>query len=138
MKTKMAQLFTFGWLTRKNLDFASRILDIVESMLILVLRSTNRGGWILQSSTGQNIGVYVMEYHPTAFVVIAFGCEKEYWEEFMTYMIIDIKNRLFKTGHKRTILQVNVSEYDVDAQVFLHNCGFTGKQVNDIVVMTFE
>lgn len=138
MKTKMAELFTFNWLLRRNLDFASRILDIAGEMLVLILKSRNRACYLLTSSTKQDIGAYIVEYHSDRFVVVAFGCEREYWDEFMTYMVIDSKSKLFQAGHKRIALEFNVNEYDVDSQTFLHNCGFIGRQTNDVVVMTFD
>lgn len=138
MKTKMAELFSFRILIRRNLDFASRILDIAEPMLVLILKSRNRMCYLLTSSTGRDIGAYIVEYHSDRFVVVAFGCEREYWDEFMTYMVIDAKGKLFQPAHKRTALEFNVNEYDVDSQTFLHNCGFIGRQENDVVVMTFD
>lgn len=128
--------FQFRWLIRRDVHSILPMIGISEDDLITLLRQRNVIGVVLvEEQTQRNVGVVIYELHKMELNVVHFGCDRQYADIYFPAMVQRMTDKL--SEQRRTRLHVNVPEHDLSSQIRLSELGFLGRQVNDLVVMSY-
>lgn len=128
--------FQFRWLIRRDVPSILPMLGINQDNLITLLRHRNIIGVVLVEQCSQrNVGVVIYELHKQELHILHFGCDGQYADIFFSEMFQRMTEKL--SDQRRTRLHVNVPEHDLSSQIRLSELGFLGRQIDDMVVMSY-
>lgn len=128
--------FQFRWLIRRDVSSILPMLGVDQDNLIALLRQRNVIGIVfVEEQTQRNVGVVIYELHKQELHILHFGCDSQYADIYFPAMAQRMTEKL--SDQRRTRLHVNVPEHDLSSQIRLSERGFLGRQIDDIVVMSY-